>query len=67
MTNLYDTKIVLVLTNTAFALPMSTWLLKGYIDSISPVIGKVEDYGYYRGEQIDGICLILHGANQAVT
>lgn len=34
--DLYDTRLVLMITNTAFALPMSTWLLKGYIDSIPP-------------------------------
>lgn len=35
LTKLYDTRLILVFTNTTFALPMSTWLLKGYIDSIS--------------------------------
>lgn len=36
LTNLYDTRLILIIVNTTFALPMSTWLLKGYIDSISP-------------------------------
>lgn len=31
---LYDTKWVLILAYTSFVLPMTTWLLKGYMDSI---------------------------------
>jgi multiple sugar transport system permease protein len=31
---LYDTKLGLVLAYTSFVLPMTTWLLKGYMDSI---------------------------------
>lgn len=32
--NLYDTRTGLILVDTAFILPICTWLLKGYIDSI---------------------------------
>lgn len=31
---LYDTKLGLILAYTSFLLPMTTWLLKGYMDSI---------------------------------
>lgn len=33
--NIYDTLTALIIVNTAFILPICTWLLKGYIDSIS--------------------------------
>ena len=34
LVDLYDTRTVLIMTNVAFTIPMSTWLLKGYIDTI---------------------------------
>lgn len=34
LVHVYDTVLGLMLANTAFLLPMCTWLLKGYLDSI---------------------------------
>jgi ABC-type glycerol-3-phosphate transport system permease component len=34
LAGLYDTLPGLIIVNTAFLLPMSTWLLKGYLDSV---------------------------------
>ena len=34
LVGLYDTLTGLIIVNTAFLLPMSTWLLKGYLDSL---------------------------------
>lgn len=33
---LYDTTLVLILSFSSFVLPMTTWLLKGYMDSVPP-------------------------------
>ena len=33
---LYDTRLGLILAYTSYVLPMATWLLKGYMDSIPP-------------------------------
>ncbi len=34
ITRLFDTIFILIIVNTAFTIPISTWLLKGYIDTI---------------------------------
>ncbi len=58
ITRLFDTILILIIVNTAFTIPISTWLLKGYIDTIPIALEEAAWIdGYNRFQTIRKILL----------
>ncbi|MEM5687650.1 ABC transporter permease subunit [Bacillus cereus] len=48
LTGLIDTHLALILIYVGGAIPMNTWLMKGYFDTIPKELDRVSSYGWSR-------------------